>query len=109
MVVMMMSMMLGSGFVRESPDWLEWARDISLMGISADLVIFKEFENIDTEKFSLTSKEMYSQFGVQIQNDDEFTAGILTLLYILLVVRVLTYLAVKFCFTGRTWEEDFRD
>ena len=106
---MMLSMMLGSGFVREPPAWLQWARDISLMGVSADLVLYLEFKNINSEKYGLTAKEVYEQFGVQIQSDSEFTQGCLTLLYLLIVTRILCYLAVKFCFTGRSWSEDMND
>ena len=39
MVILMMSMMLGTGFVREVPSWLDWARDISVMGIVADMAM----------------------------------------------------------------------
>ena len=34
---MMMTMMLGTGFVREVPHWLAWARHISVMGVLADM------------------------------------------------------------------------
>lgn len=46
MIVMMMSMMLGTGFVREVPSWLEWARDISIMGVTADLAMYLEFKDV---------------------------------------------------------------
>ena len=29
----------GTGFVREVPSWLDWARDISVMGIVADMAM----------------------------------------------------------------------
>lgn len=108
MVILMMSMMLGSGFVREVPNWLQWARDVSIMGIAADLALYLEFNDVDP-KYGMTSQEIYNQFGIQIQNDDEMWNGVLILFYILLVCRLLCYLSVKFMYTGRTWEEDWSD
>merc|ERR1711991_424968 len=46
MVVLMMSMMLGTGFVREVPSFLDWARDISVMGIVADMAMYLEFKDV---------------------------------------------------------------
>ena len=40
MVILMMSMMLGTGFVREVPSFLDWARDISVMGVVADMAMY---------------------------------------------------------------------
>ena len=109
MIVVMMSMMLGSGFVREVPQWLQWARDVSVIGVAADLALYLEFKDINSEKYGYTAADVYKEYGIQIQNDSELTHGMLVLLYILLVSRVLCYLAVKFMYTSRTWGEDQMD
>ena len=36
-------------FVREVPSFFDWARDISLMGICSDLVMYLEFKNVDSK------------------------------------------------------------
>jgi ABC-type multidrug transport system ATPase subunit len=111
MVILMMSMMLGSGFVREVPSFLQWARDVSVMGVAADMALYLEFKNVaNNDKISgMSSSDIYSQYGIRIQNDDELWDGALTMFYILIVARILAYLAVKFMFTGRTYEEDMKD
>eukprot|EP00617_Octactis_speculum_P008703 CAMPEP_0185797952 /NCGR_PEP_ID=MMETSP1174-20130828/161886_1 /TAXON_ID=35687 /ORGANISM="Dictyocha speculum, Strain CCMP1381" /LENGTH=214 /DNA_ID=CAMNT_0028493417 /DNA_START=113 /DNA_END=754 /DNA_ORIENTATION=- len=70
MVVMMLSMMLGSGFVREVPSWLNWCREISLMGIMADLVMYLEFKDIPA-KYG-TSHDIFKDYGMLIRSDDDF-------------------------------------
>mmetsp|Transcript_39146 Transcript_39146/g.51209 ORF Transcript_39146/g.51209 Transcript_39146/m.51209 type:complete len:100 (+) Transcript_39146:2-301(+) len=99
--------MLGTGFVREVPSWLEWARDISIMGVTADLAMYLEFKDVNA-KYG-TKEEIFEEYGVLITNQDQFVDGMLVLFYILLVTRILCYLAVKFMWTGRTFEEDMRD
>ena len=107
MIVLMMSMMLGSGFVREPPSWLVWARDISIMGITADLAIYLEFKDA-AAKYGEPS-QIFKDYGVRITDNDELIAGCLTLLYILIICRVLCFLGVKFVFTGRSFSEDLAD
>ncbi len=107
MVVLMMSMMLGTGFVREVPSFLTWAREISIMGICADLAMYLEFKDV-VSKYG-TAAEIFDQYGVLITDEATFNQGILTLFYILLFCRVFCYLAVKFVFTGRTFSEDMAD
>lgn len=107
MVVMMFSMMLGSGFVREAPSFLKWARDISIMGIAADIANYLEFRNAPA-KYG-PAHTIYSDYGILITSDAEMWAGVLVLFYIYLIARLLCYLAVKFCYTGRTLAEDWRD
>jgi ABC-type multidrug transport system ATPase subunit len=107
MIVLMMSMMLGTGFVREVPSWLEWARDISIMGICADLGMYLEFKDVNSKYGS--AEQIFREYGVQITNDYQFWNGVLVLFYIYIFCRVLCYLFVKFLFTGRSFEEDMRD
>lgn len=107
MIILMMSMMLGTGFVREVPDWLTWARDISIMGICSDLAMYLEFKDIAANYG--TPEEIFGNYGVRITNEDEFTNGCLVLLYILIICRVLCFIGVKFAFTGRSFQEDLAD
>lgn len=107
MTIMMMSMMLGTGFVREVPSFFDWARDISVMGICADLVMYLEFRDVDS-KYG-TSDEIFDDYGVLIKNERQFWNGVAVLFYIFLVCRVLCYVSVKFLFTGRTMAEDWAD
>jgi hypothetical protein len=107
MIVLMMSMMLGTGFVREVPSFLTWARKISIMGLVADLVMYLEFREIPA-KFG-TPASVFDQYGVQITNETEMWAAVATLLYILIFCRILCYLCVKFMYTGRSFAEDMRD
>ena len=72
MIILMMSMMLGTGFVRETPLWLKWARDISVMGVCADLGMYLEFKDIPPEKFDTTDSEIYEEYGVLIRSDEQF-------------------------------------
>lgn len=107
MVVLMMSMMLGTGFVREVPSWLGWARDISIMGIVADMAMYLEFKDVDP-KYG-TAADIFEEYGVLVRNEADLVAASMTLFYILLVCRILCYFAVKFAFTGRTYAEDWAD
>lgn len=107
MVVMMMSMMLGTGFVRETPWWLRWARSISVMGITSDLAMYLEFKYVPTKYGD--SKAIYKEYGVLIRSDEQFWNGVLILFWVWLVFRGLCYLSVKFLFTGRSYSEDLKD
>ena len=107
MIVLMMSMMLGTGFVRETPYFLKWARNISVMGITSDLAMYREFKHVPAKYGDAQS--IYKQYGVLITNEAEQWSGVLILFYIWLITRVLCFLGVKFLFTGRTLAEDWRD
>jgi len=107
MIILMMSMMLGTGFVREVPHWLQWARSVSVMGIVSDLGMYLEYRDIPV-KYG-TPDEIFDQYGVKIRSDDELWSSVLILFWIWLVARFICYLFVKFCFTGRTLAEDFKD
>ena len=107
MVILMMSMMLGTGFVREVPSFFDWARDISVMGICSDLVMYLEFKDLDPKYGK--PQEVFAEYGVLITNEDEFWAGVLNLFWILIICRILCFVAVKFMFTGRTLAEDWAD
>jgi ABC-type multidrug transport system ATPase subunit len=107
MTIMMMSMMLGTGFVREVPEFFDWARDISIMGICADLAMYLEFKDVDP-KYG-TAEEIFRDYGVLIRNERQFWNGVAVLFYVFLVCRALCYVCVKFLFTGRTTAEDWAD
>jgi hypothetical protein len=107
MVVLMMSMMLGTGFVRETPYYLKWARSISVMGITSDLAMYREFKDV-SPKYG-NAQSIYAEYGILITNEEDQWNGVLILFYIWLITRFLCYLGVKFCFTGRTFAEDWRD
>ena len=107
MVVLMMSMMLGTGFVRETPYFLKWARNISVMGITSDLAMYREFKHVPAKYGD--AETIYRQYGVLITNESEQWNGVLTLFFIWLISHFLCFLGVKFCFTGRTFQEDWRD
>lgn len=107
MIILMMSMMLGTGFVRETPYFLKWARNISVMGITSDLAMYREFKDVPSKYGDAQS--IYKQYGVLITDEAQQWNGVLTLFYIWLVTRCLCFLGVKFCFTGRTFAEDWRD
>ena len=107
MTIMMVSMMLGTGFVREVPSFLQWARDISLMGIVGDMTMYLEFK--DAKPSLGTPSEIYDEYGILITDGQEFLMSSIVLLIILIVCRVLCYLFVKFLFTGRRFEENLLD
>ena len=55
------------------------------------------------------AQSIYRQYGVLITSEAEQWDGVLILFYIWLITRFLCFLGVKFCFTGRTFAEDWRD
>lgn len=107
MIVMMMSMMLGTGFVREVPSFLSWARDISVMGVLADIAMYLEFKDVPA-KYG-TPQSIYEEYGVRINSDSDLDTGVMVLLVIFLICRVFCYVFVKFMFTGRTVAENLKD
>lgn len=110
MLVLMMSMMMSTGFVREVPKWLLWAREISVMGLLADIALYLEFKDLDDKFLALgTPEEILQHYGVRVKNDSDMWYALLTLFAILVACRLITYLAVKFMHTGRSWKENCRD
>jgi ABC-type multidrug transport system ATPase subunit len=107
MIIMMLSMVMSTGFLREVPAYLEWMREISLMGLVADLGMYAEFRDIDPKYGS--PDEVLINYGVRITSDDDAWSALGVLLAIYLVARVLCYLAVKFLFTGRSFAENLAD
>jgi len=107
MLILMLSMVLSTGFVREVPSWLQWGRDISVMGINGDIAMYFEFRNIDAE-FG-TTESVFTSFGVQIKNEELLGRAMLINLGIYLVARAITYLAIKFLHTGRSFRENLAD
>lgn len=108
MIILMMSMMLGTGFVREVPVWLDWARDISVMGVLSDMAMYLEFKN-PPSSITFTSEQIYVDYGVLVQDKSEFDMACVVIFLIFVVCRILCYLFVKFLFTGRTLEENWKD
>ena len=69
--------------------------------------MYREFRDV-AAKYGNT-QDILSEYGVLIRNEDEMWNGVLVLFYIWLICRFLTYVAVKFCFTGSTFAEDLKD
>jgi len=107
MLIMMLSMVMTTGFVRDVPDFLDWLRQISVMGILADLAMYYEFKDIDP-KYG-TSDEVLSEYAVRVRDSDDCAVAFLILLAIYVFARVVTYAAVKFMHTGRSFAENLRD
>jgi len=82
-------------------------RDISVMGIVADLVFYLEFQDADL-RFG-TQQEIYEAYAVQIRSDSEAWVGIWKLLVIYVICRILNFCAVKFMFTSRSFAENLKD
>eukprot|EP00419_Tripos_fusus_P050598 CAMPEP_0172836296 /NCGR_PEP_ID=MMETSP1075-20121228/26393_1 /TAXON_ID=2916 /ORGANISM="Ceratium fusus, Strain PA161109" /LENGTH=125 /DNA_ID=CAMNT_0013679507 /DNA_START=1 /DNA_END=378 /DNA_ORIENTATION=- len=107
MLVMMFSMVMSGGFVRQVPGWLVWLREVSVMGLLADMAMYLEFRDVDKDIAS--SGEVFDQYGVRIRSDGDFLRSLWILLAIYLICRFLNYPAVKFLHTGRTFTENLRD
>merc|ERR1719277_1747047 len=96
MLVMMLTMMMSSGFVREVPGFLEWMREISVMGLLADLCMYYEFHNVDS-KYG-TADEIFDKYAVKIKDEEGVVSAMMIMLAIYVVARVIAFLAVKFLF-----------
>jgi len=107
LLVMILSMMTSSSFVREVPGWLEWMRQVSTMGLLSDIGMYLEFKDVDPKYGG--PEDIYEAYGVQIENKDDVSLAVLILLMTFIVARLLTYLAVKFLFTGRSFKENLAD
>jgi hypothetical protein len=111
MLVLMLSMMMSTGFVREVPKWLMWARDISVMGLLADIALYMEFRDLDEKYLALgaTPEDVIESYGIRLKNDSDMWKSVIILGVIFLASRLTTYLAVKFMHTGRSFTENCRD
>jgi len=107
LLLMMFTMMLSSGFVRVVPGWMTWARDISIMGLLGDLCLYYEFADLDPAYG--TTDQVLSAAAVRIKSEEDVVSALLIMLGIFLVARFLTFLAVKFMYTGRSFAEDMAD
>jgi ABC-type multidrug transport system ATPase subunit len=107
MMILMLSMVMSTGFVRDPPSFLLWLREISVMGITADVAMYWEFRDID-EKFG-TADEVLSQYAVRVRDSDDVGTSFLILAAIYVVARFITFIAVKFIHTGRDFKENLRD
>ena len=80
-----------------------------MMGIAADVSMYLEFKDINNWRNTLTADGIFTEYGVQITNDQQFLEGLTILFVILGGLRVLCFLFVKFLFTGRSFMENLRD
>jgi len=110
MVILMMSMILSSVFVRETPVWLEWARELSIMGLLGDICSYLEFR--DVEGLNIPGidslEDISAQFGLLVTTQEDMTGACWTLIVIYLVARVIAFLGVKFLYTGKSFGENLR-
>merc|ERR1719271_585902 len=89
MLVMVLSMVMTSGFVREVPEWLQWAREVSMMGLLSDIATYFEFRDIDAEYG--TPEEVFSAYGLQIRDHDALWRAVYVLIAIYVCARVIGY------------------
>lgn len=110
MVILMMSMVLSSAFVRETPGWIEWAREISVMGLLGDICTYLEFR--DVEGLNLeginSMDDMAAATGLMLTSEEDMMHAIQILVIIFFVARFVTYLGVKFLYTGKSFRENLR-
>lgn len=94
MLVMLCSMLVSSSFVREVPGWLEWAHHVSIMALLADIGVHLEFYG------TMTTEEQQ----LPVVKDAAYK-----LLVLFLAWRAITFIAVKFLHTARTFRENVFD
>jgi len=109
MMTLMTSMILTTGFVREVPSWLSWARDISILGINGDIAMYLEFHDFDSQFVGESSDQVFLEYGGLIKNNDEFLRAMGINAGVYVVARFVTYLAVKFLHTGRHFMDNLAD
>lgn len=107
MLIMMLSMVMSTGFTRQVPDFLLWMREISVMGLVADLAIYFEFKDVDP--YFGTPEHVLADYGARIRSDDDVATAMYILLAIYLVARVIAFAAVKYIHTGRSCSENTAD
>jgi len=69
--------------------------------------MYLEFKDIDP-KFG-APEDVYEAYGVQIESEDDVMLAFLILMITYIIARLLTYLAVKFLHTGRSFKENLAD
>jgi len=110
MPVMMLAMMTSTTFVRQVPGWLGWMKEVSMMGLLADLAMYLEFRDFDTADFAWQyawpdqsgREQVLDKYAVSIKTSQDAVNAVLVLVAILGVARLITFLAVKFMHTGRS-------
>jgi len=110
MVILMMSMILSSVFVRETPVWLEWARELSIMGLLGDICSYLEFRDVEGLKIEGIDslEDISAQFGLLVTTEEDMKGACWTLMVIYLIARVIAFLGVKFLYTGKSFGENLR-
>jgi ABC-type multidrug transport system ATPase subunit len=110
MVILMMSMVLSSAFVREPPVWFEWAREISVMGLLGDICTYLEFRDVEGLNFEgiNSMEDMASATGLLLTSEEDMIHAIQILVIIFFIARFVTYLGVKFLYTGKSFRENLR-
>merc|ERR1719329_1796271 len=105
MVILMMSMILSSVFVRETPVWLEWARELSIMGLLGDICSYLEFRDVEGLKIEGIDslEDISAQFGLLVTTEEDMKGACWTLMVIYLIARVIAFLGVKFLYTGKSF------
>merc|ERR1719321_1049867 len=73
-LILMLSMMLSTGFVREVPSSLTWLRDISVAGIFADMAMYLEFRDCDASLG--TPEEIFEYYGIQLKTNSDVLKGV---------------------------------
>ena len=80
MPVMMIAMMASTAFVRQVPSWLQWMRDISVMGLLADLAMYLEFRDARPEVG--VGQDILSDYGVLTRSNGDALHAICVVLII---------------------------
>jgi len=107
MLIMMMSMVMSTTFLREVPSFLVWMREISIMGLVGDLAAYLEFRDMDP-KHGVT-EQVLADFAIRIRDDDDMYKAFAIVAAIYVICRLVTFLAVKFMHTGRSYSENWAD
>eukprot|EP00747_Dinoflagellata_sp_TGD_P183622 gnl/TRDRNA2_/TRDRNA2_38600_c0_seq1.p1 gnl/TRDRNA2_/TRDRNA2_38600_c0~~gnl/TRDRNA2_/TRDRNA2_38600_c0_seq1.p1 ORF type:complete len:642 (+),score=88.38 gnl/TRDRNA2_/TRDRNA2_38600_c0_seq1:62-1927(+) len=106
-VVMVVLMILSNTFTRQPPSWMHWVRDISPLDLLVQTAMYFEFRDLgEGGQVFGTSEEIWDAAGLQVRTDDEMWMSLCTLLMTLLVCRVVTFLNVKFLYTGQTFHHN---
>jgi hypothetical protein len=110
MVVLMLAMMLSPAFVRKPPAFLDWAADVSFIGVLSQMTMYLEFQDVG-ELFNgaLSADDVYEMYSIRIRSDDDLWWGVCLLLATWVLARVVGFLGVKFLHTGRTFAEILAD
>jgi ABC-type multidrug transport system ATPase subunit len=108
MLILMLSMVMSSAFVREVPSWLVWMREVSVMGLLADMAVYMEFKDSTAETYG-EAQALFENYAIRLRDDDDVASAAWTLFAIWLISRILCWFAVKFMHTGRSFKENLLD